>query len=344
MRAVTLRRLRVHAISQSLFPSTTLSAAIAQLGFIQADPIRSPARAQDLILRHRVDGYRAGDLERHYPSLDLEEDVVYAYGFVSREVWRLLHPRAPRALSALEKRVLDQVRSLGVVHPRDLEGKSVTNAWGGQSKATTRALDHLHYRGLLRIARRDNGIRVYQTAAPIPESTDRARQLAMRVATILAPAPDKSLQATLARMLGKLPRGPSAKQVLADLIRSGALEKQTVDGVSYVWPGGVSIDEDAPRRVRLLAPFDPLIWDRSRFEHFWGWAYRFEAYTPPAKRVRGYYALPLLWGDRIIGWANAKRVESGVDIELGFVGKRPRDAAFRSELELELSRFEAFLD
>ena len=50
--------------------------------------------------------------------------------------------------------------------------------------------------------------------------------------------------------------------------------------------------------MRLLAPFDPVVWDRRRFEMFWGWAYRFEAYTPAAKRQLGYYALPLLWRDQ----------------------------------------------
>ena len=51
--------------------------------------------------------------------------------------------------------------------------------------------------------------------------------------------------------------------------------------------------------VRLLAPFDPIVWDRRRFELLWGWPYRFEAYTPVAKRKLGYYALPLLWRDRV---------------------------------------------
>jgi uncharacterized protein YcaQ len=51
--------------------------------------------------------------------------------------------------------------------------------------------------------------------------------------------------------------------------------------------------------VRLLAPFDPVVWDRTRFELFWGWAYRFEAYTPPRLRKLGYYALPLLWRDKV---------------------------------------------
>jgi hypothetical protein len=82
----------------------SLKAAVRRLGFVQADPIRAPARAQDLILRHRVKVYRAGDLERRYPSLDLEEDVLYAYGFLPRPVWRLLHPRNATGLSTLEKR------------------------------------------------------------------------------------------------------------------------------------------------------------------------------------------------------------------------------------------------
>ena len=59
--------------------------------------------------------------------------------------------------------------------------------------------------------------------------------------------------------------------------------------------------------MRLLAPFDPIVWDRRRFELFWGWEYRFEAYTPVHKRRLGYYALPLLWRDRVIGWANVSR-------------------------------------
>src|SRR5215468_5548993 len=99
-----LGQLRAYAISRSLFQPTTLKAAIRRLGFVQADPIRSPARAQDLILRHRVKAYRAGDLERRYASLDIEEDILYAYGFLPRSTWQLLHPRDTRSLSGLEKR------------------------------------------------------------------------------------------------------------------------------------------------------------------------------------------------------------------------------------------------
>ena len=90
---MTLDRLRRLAASQSLFPPTTLKRALQQFGFVQADPIRAPARAQDLILRHRVKNYRAGDLERNYQKLGVEEDFFINYGFVTREMQIMMHPR-----------------------------------------------------------------------------------------------------------------------------------------------------------------------------------------------------------------------------------------------------------
>src|SRR5205807_2780775 len=84
------------------------------------------------------------------------------------------------------------------------------------------------------------------------------------------------------------------------------LARARIGGHEWYWPPGEYPGAfDAPAdAVRLLAPFDPLVKDRVRFELLWGWEYRFEAYTPPAKRKRGYYALPLLWRDRIVGWGN----------------------------------------
>ena len=155
---------------QPVRPACRLVEAVRRLGFVQADPIRSPARAQDLTLRHRVPGYRAGDLERHYASLDIEEDFFVNYGFLSRDVYALMHPRGgfgrwpspgPKKAAA----VLDFVRERGRVHPREVDAffshGSVTNYWGGSSSATTHLLDHLHYRGLLRVVSREGGIRVY---------------------------------------------------------------------------------------------------------------------------------------------------------------------------------------
>ena len=97
-------------------------------------------------------------------------------------------------------------------------------------------------------------------------------------------------------------------------------------------------------RLRLLAPFDPIAWDRPRFERFWGWAYRFEAYTPAPKRVRGYYALPMLWRGQVVGWANAAVRDGRLHLQPGYVsGRPPRDAAFKQALQEERERMEQFL-
>jgi len=317
------------------------------MGFIQADPIRAPARAQDLILRHRVNGYCAGQLDSSYPELELEEDILYAYGFLTRRIWQLLQPRQTSGLGVLEKKVFEAVQQLGQTHPRELQTRlgrrRVINDWGGFSSATTRTLERLRHRGLLRIAKRENGIRIYEPARPFDASLmpdERLCRLILAVASVLAPCPEKSLRTIVARYR----RWGNPRKAVDELIRNGNLERHTADGISYLWQASRGFHSDASRRVRFLAPFDPLVWDRTRFEHFWGWPYRFEAYTPVAKRVRGYYALPLLWGDRVIGWTNIRVDTTGLNIELGFVTKPSERLAFRSELDREVESFKGFLN
>ena len=111
------------------------------------------------------------------------------------------------------------------------------------------------------------------------------------------------------------------KELKAGLRRAHErLSRERVDGVDWFWPAdedpGLAVSEES---VRMLSPFDPVVWDRRRFELLWGWAYRFEAYTPAPKRKLGYYALPLLWRDRVIGWANVSVQQGELRTELGFV-------------------------
>src|SRR6187399_606720 len=151
----TLSDPRRYAIARSLFKPTTLFRAIAKLGFVQADPIRAPARAQDLTLRHRVRDYRAGDLERRYPRLAVEEDFFVNYGFLARSQQALMHPRKPlvpwsAATTRRAHELLAFVRERGPVHPREVDAffahGRVVNYWGGSSAATTHLLDAMHYR------------------------------------------------------------------------------------------------------------------------------------------------------------------------------------------------------
>jgi uncharacterized protein len=362
--ALTIDHLRRYAIMRSLFKPTTLLRAITKLGFVQLDPIRAPARAQDLTLRHRVIDYHAGDLEARYPRLAVEEDTFINYGILPRSTQRLMHPRKPRTewpRSRWEQAqaVLEFVQSRGVVHPREVDTAfqhgTTKNWFGGNSRASTQLLDGMHYRGLLRVARREAGTRMYALALaneheqPDPDIT---------MDTLIDVAVDKYAPlpaATLSRLVSSVSssavpqwRGLSR----AALARAKArLPQATVDGCHWFWPAGetpgsrsFARDDVFDDDVRLLAPFDPLVWDRERFEFFWGWGYRLEAYTPASQRVRGYYALPMLWRGQVIGWANAAIREGNLELEPGYVrGHAPGGTAFKSALRDEQARLEHFL-
>jgi uncharacterized protein len=355
-RALELDDLRRAAVARTFFRPTTLPRALARLGFVQADPIRAPARAQDLTLRQRVAGYRAGDLERRYPTLPIEEDFFVNAGFVTRELHQLMHPRTPRqswseAQWQQAALVLEAVRSRGVAHPREVEAAlglgTARNWFGGRSNVSTQLLDALHHRGLLRVARREGGVRLYAVREPTapPDDPIAAHDaLIDAVVAKYAPLPAATLGKLVSHLRGGVPQWSDDRA--AALARAKKrLAREHVEGVDWYAPAGASLRAaEVDDVVRLLAPFDPLVWDRQRFEHLYGWAYRFEAYTPASRRKLGYYALPMLWRDRVIGWANASLEEGALDVQVGFVsGKAPSELAFRRAFEAEVERMRAFL-
>ena len=413
VRPIKLADLRRYAVARSLFTPTTLPAAIKRLGFVQADPIRAPARAQDLTLRLRVKDYRAGDLERRYAKLAVEEDCLVNYGFLPREHLHLMHPRiAKRAWDANTQEqaeaILKFISARGPSHPREIQAHinlgaraaesgdserrprrgqflpdlqphsaamgqkdgekwtaaadlqppiflppgllgSARNAWGGNSNATTHLLDGMHYRGLLRVHKREAGQRIYTAVAHAEDERSpqaKADALLHLVLAKYAPLPSRSLGA-LCSLLGY-----GAPHLGAEIKHALSLARQTlpnaeIDGIKWFWPEG---ENPAAKRwrlddeLRLLAPFDPVVWDRLRFELFWGWAYRFEAYTPAPKRKLGYYALPMLWQGQIVGWANLSVQNAKLQAQCGFVGPAAQqDSSLQNALDAELARMPAFL-
>lgn len=353
---IDLAALRRHAIGRSLFAPTTLPRALARLGFVQADPIRAPARAQDLTLRQRVLDYRAGELEHRYPRLAVEEDFFVNYGFVPRDLHALMHPRTPRspwpqARRAQAQAVLEFVRERGVVHPREVDAEfahgKTRNWFGGSSNASTQLLDGMHYRGLLRVARREGGTRLYAARAPTAPAEDphaAVDALVDSVVATYAPLPAATLGQLLSHLGNGVPQWRDGRAAALARARQ-RLASAAVEGVTWYWPAGERfVRRDGDDTLRLLAPFDPVVWDRRRFELFWGWAYRFEAYVPAPRRQLGYYALPLLWREQVIGWANVAAGTQGPAAQVGYVaGRAPRDPAFARELEAELERLRSFL-
>jgi hypothetical protein len=358
---ITLDHLRRYAVARSLFKPTTLGRAINKLGFVQADPIRAPARAQDLTLRHRVVDYRAGDLERRYPQLRIEEDFFVNYGFLPRVHHELMHPRVPKIRWTPPRKkkaqaVLEFIRERGAVHPRSVDAHfahgKVTNWFGGSSNATTQLLDEMHYRGLLRVARREAGTRIYavRTAtADLPDASMASARFDALVDIVMnkyAPLPASSLGHLVSQLGGGVPQWKTHRaSALARAKQRFAHVR--LDGIDWYWPAGESPAAARWRPddcVRLVTPFDPIVWDRRRFQLLWDWVYRFEAYTPPPKRKLGYYALPLVWQDRVIGWGNLALTRGALRSAFGYVsGSEPQDPAFRAGLEAELARISLFL-
>jgi uncharacterized protein YcaQ len=382
----TIDDVRRAAVAWSLRPATTAAEAVTSMGFVQYDPIRAPARAQDLILAQRVEGHRVGDLDRAFESepggsavdrafeaeqnssaVELEEDDLHVYGVMPATVASWLRPRCDDAgrpirfrTTALERRVLALVQERGRLHPSEaravLGTKQTTNAWGGTSATTTKALERLHHHGLVRVSHRRNGTRVYEPAPPRVDATtpdERLRRCVLLLADLLAPVPDRTLREVITQLRRNSRGVPRRPTIVDDLVATGELERAEIDGHAYLWPvepfvAGRPAPHDAPDddRVRFLAPFDPVVWDRRRFEHLWGWPYRFEAYTPRAKRRFGYYALPLLWHGRVIGWVNATSAPPAgpLDVVAGYVdGQPPRARTFRRAFDDEVDRLHALV-
>ena len=353
----SLADLRRFAVGRSLFAAPSLEAALDRFGFVQADPIRAPARAQDLTLRPRVRGYRAGDLEARYASLGIEEDFFINYGFVTKRLQALMHPRGsitPTASNKRAKAILEFVRERGTVHPREVDAHfshgRVTNFWGGSSSATTHLLELMHYKGMVRVARRENGVRIYapQQHGAGPTGAVARREsidaLVDMLVDIYAPIPVASLAFIVRRLRYATPhwQGEIARALQRARTR---LAHESIEGHTWYWPAADSVEREPIDSVRLLAPFDPVVWDRRRFELLWGWAYRFEAYTPAPKRKLGYYALPLLWRDQVIGWANLSLRDGALDTDIGYVsGRAPRDRGFTSALAAEIDAMRTFLE
>ena len=390
VKAPSLRQLRHYAIARSLFKPTSLPRAIARMGFVQADPMRAPARAQDLILAHRVKGYRAGDLERRYPQLAIEEAFFVNYGFLPRHTLALLHPRAaPRHWDAkmwtLAQDVLAFVRERGHTYPKDVQAHfdhGRIKRWNASLNISNHLLEGLHYCGLLRVARRDAGTRVYQAIEQVIEqvieqaplvdtqdlpqpdwpqdlsqndvpqndsSQDRlacAGQLVDTVVQLYAPLPAASLGYLCGLLRNGVPHLATEVRHIQEHAKSRYSHAE-VDGMLWIWPQcekPTSARNSIDDRLRFLAPFDPVVWDRRRFQLFWGWEYKLEAYVPAHKRRMGHYAMPMLWGEQIPGWANLKVVDGRLQHELGFAGPRPRGRAFQFALDEALQQMKQFLE
>lgn len=301
-------------------PHASVGEAIRYHGFIQIDPIDVCGKMHDLILRNRVQNYqRDGLLQALYqtPQREFFEHYVSVLVALPIEDYRYVLTSMKRrrtadgysgALNEEEKRmarqIIARIRAEGPLSSLAFtdSGNSQTG-WGTNGTLAKTTLDKLFFHGRLLITRRDNFRRVFD----LPERILPAEILKARPAT--------ALQAKRWHILTKL------KQRRLVILSSAqvTLVKNAVTQVKLTGqPPLYCLKEDAdllssaqqlpePDATPLfLAPLDPVIYDRKVTRRIWDFDYTWEVYTPPTKRVRGYYALPVLAGEHIVGHIDPK--------------------------------------
>ncbi|MEO6873362.1 MAG: crosslink repair DNA glycosylase YcaQ family protein [Opitutaceae bacterium] len=312
-----------------------IATALAHHGYIQIDPINVCGRMHDLILRNRVTGYREGDLMRHLHGdsepLPAAKRRAFEHHLPDTHVlvafplsaWPHLlaamrgRKRTSSAWSGkltprereLATRILGEIAQRGPLSPADIDDvRRGRRAWGAATLAKA-TLQKLFFHGQVLIAQRDHNRRVYDlpnrvlTAAtlaqPEPSTADTARwsallKLKQRRLTTLKRAEFALVEDAVQPVtIGHRPTLYILREDLALLL--------SVSDDAVV---GIRKSEGSP--PLLLAPLDPLIYDRPVSRQLWQFDYTWEVYTPLHQRVRGYYALPILAGHELVGHVDLK--------------------------------------
>ncbi|MEO6005140.1 MAG: crosslink repair DNA glycosylase YcaQ family protein [Opitutus sp.] len=317
-------------------PVATIGAALSHLGYVQIDPINICGRMHDLILRHRVVGYREGDLMRHLHGDEsalrpeerraVEHHVPHTNILVAfpLEAWpHLLGAMHRRSRSTgpwsgkltprervLAEHILSEIKTRGALASESIaDSRKARRAWGSATLAKS-TLQKLFFHGRVLISRRIAQRRLYDLpervlpssvlAAGIPPAIETTRWLALlklrqrRLVTLKreeARTLEDLIQPVEITDYPTTDAHPPLYCLIEDLPTLEAVQRETV----------------APAEtVHLLAPLDPLIYDRRVTSALWDFDYTWEAYTPAHKRVRGYYALPILSGLELVGHVDAK--------------------------------------
>jgi uncharacterized protein YcaQ len=299
--------------------------AINDLGYVQLDPTNVVARSHLLVLRARIPDFDARDLEALLASKRLFEYAAFVlptddFAFhavrmaANRRRMRVAgspHARWLAANAALRRHVLSRLRREEAVATSAFEDRSVSSwestGWT-RGKNVSQMLEFLWRQGLVTVRDRANGERRWTLASRwLPRTRALPLLAAERFATeravrALGIGTFPQLRATYA--FGRF----VSRRALDWLEREGRVRRVAVEGAAareawYVHDddAGELAAREAATRAILLSPFDNLIIDRARTERLFGFRYRMEIYVPPAQRRFGYFAMPILFHDRIVG-------------------------------------------
>jgi uncharacterized protein YcaQ len=350
----------------------TLSRTVGRTGVLQVDSVNVLQRAHFMPLYSRMGPYDVDLVRRASESRPrrLVEYWAHVQALMPVELWpvmrhRMAHYRNERhkwwgsVVSAeLTAGLLAEISDRGASTARDLDDglpRSKEN-WGWNWSATRRALDYMFVVGDIAIAGRNSQFeirydlpeRVIPRAyleAPTPSAADAHRELVRRAARSHGVATGRDLADYYRMRLQPKAGVASAQTAIDELVEERELVPVTIEGVRR--PAYLHRDARIPRRIgarALLSPFDPVVWERERTEALFDFFYRIEIYTPAEKRLHGYYVLPFLLGDRIVGRVDLKAERrSGLLLVQGAYAEPGAPPETAEELAAELERLAGWL-
>ena len=308
-----------------------------RLGSIQFDPLAVAGRNHDLVLHARVADYDPSWCDLLYERREIFEAYNKGLSLVPvgefpwfRGTWSRHAARVLAENTEVAESVLERVRAEGPLSSLDFEtARGATTDWFGLPTNTVRAvLEAYAVTGVLGLARRDGNRRYYDVAERLLPSEVRAREIPLgeqlrhkmlsryRAHGLLGASPGADIFGGLgpAKPDPRYPGYPGRTALREELISSGELvpvEVENVRGKRFVLRAEVDLLErppEPPPSVAFLPPFDPLVWDRDLLGSLFEFDYVWELFIPPAKRRWGWYVLPMLFGDRLVG-----RIEPRID-------------------------------
>jgi uncharacterized protein YcaQ len=312
-------------------------------GSIQFDPLAVAGRNHDLVLHARVAEYNPAWCDLLYERREIFEAYNKGLSLVSTGEYPwfrgTLSRNAPRVLSEnadVAERVLERIRTEGPMSSLDFESeRGATIDWFGVRTNVVRAvLEAYNVTGVLGLARRDGNRRYYDVIERMLPADVLAREIPLReqfrhkllsryrAHGLLGVGGGGDIFGGLgpAKPDPRFPGYPGRTALREELVDTGELvpvEVENVRGKRFVLSADVDLLERPPQpapSVAFLPPFDPLVWDRGLLGSLFEFEYVWELFVPPAKRRWGWYVLPMLFGDRLVG-----RIEPRIDRDGGQV-------------------------
>jgi uncharacterized protein len=343
-------------------PAAT-TAAIAHLGYVQIDTISVIERSHHHILWSRIPAYRRADLH-HALAVDRSAFEYWAhalaylptrdYRFFMADMRRIR--AAPgrwfaRVTPADLRRVLARIRRDGPLSIRDITEEDLVDKdhpWASR-KPSKRALELGFFAGLLTVSGRSGMLKTYELADRHFGWPPRPRPASER--QVVAYLLDRALRAQGLVSLDSAcymdaPRKPAMAALIEARVRRRRLVPVAIEGAGrtlhWAEPEALAAWPEASASTHPLSPFDPLVIQRKRLALFFGYEHRFEAYLPKEKRVLGYFALPVLVGDRIAAAIDLKADRAAGRLMIQQWTWLDEAAGDRERIDEALGRFEAF--